>query len=264
MELREKVIHYWSRRSGDFSRVRENELEDQISERWMQELLAYIPMDKKIRILDIGTGTGYFAILLAKEGHEVVGIDLTPMMIQKAKELSAKNGVDAQYVVMDAQALEFSDESFDMVISRNLTWTLPDPEKAYREWFRVLKKGGILLNFDACYGKSVTLKTADQEEQVVSAKMEVQEKQNVSAKAKVHEEKIPYGHQGITPDLEQENAEITLSMRINHEDRPSWDEMYLKEIGFGTVLTDETLGARVLREHDLETAPMFKIYARKD
>ena len=41
---------------------------------------------------------------------------------------------------MDAQALEFEDESFDVIISRNLTWNLPHPEMAYKEWLRVLKK----------------------------------------------------------------------------------------------------------------------------
>ena len=44
---------------------------------------------------------------------------------------------------------EFEDESFDVIISRNLTWNLPHPEMAYKEWLRVLKKGGKLLNFDA-------------------------------------------------------------------------------------------------------------------
>ena len=50
---------------------------------------------------------------------------------------------------MDAQNLEFEDGVFDVVISRNLTWNLKDPERAYREWCRVLKPGGKLLNFDA-------------------------------------------------------------------------------------------------------------------
>lgn len=47
----------------------------------------------------------------------------------------------------------FADETFDVVISRNLTWTLPNAEHAYGEWMRVLKTGGVLLNFDANYGK---------------------------------------------------------------------------------------------------------------
>ena len=53
---------------------------------------------------------------------------------------------------MDAENLYFADNTFDVVISRNLTWTLPNPQKAYSEWYRVLKPQGILLNFDADYG----------------------------------------------------------------------------------------------------------------
>lgn len=50
---------------------------------------------------------------------------------------------------MDGQNLEFADGTFDVVISRNLTWNLENPQKAYSEWQRVLKEGGVLLNFDA-------------------------------------------------------------------------------------------------------------------
>ena len=50
---------------------------------------------------------------------------------------------------MDAQKLDFEDNTFDVVISRNLTWNLEHPDVAYREWVRVLKVGGRLLNFDA-------------------------------------------------------------------------------------------------------------------
>ena len=50
---------------------------------------------------------------------------------------------------MDAECPAFPDETFDVVVSRNLTWTLPHPERAYRQWLRILKPGGILLNYDA-------------------------------------------------------------------------------------------------------------------
>ena len=99
----------------------------------------------KIRILDIGTGTGFFAFLLSSLGHRVTGIDLTPSMIQEAKEIGQTLHSSAQFRVMDAEKLLFADESFDMVISRNLTWTLPHPQEAYREWQRVLKPGGLFL-----------------------------------------------------------------------------------------------------------------------
>ena len=53
---------------------------------------------------------------------------------------------------MDAENPEFPEGTFDVIISRNLTWTLPHVSHAYGEWLRVLKKGGVLLNFDANYG----------------------------------------------------------------------------------------------------------------
>ena len=42
---------------------------------------------------------------------------------------------------MDSQALAFADDSFDLLLCRNATWLLPDPERAYREWYRVLRPG---------------------------------------------------------------------------------------------------------------------------
>ena len=66
---------------------------------------------------------------------------------------------------MDAEKPIFADETFDVVISRNLTWTLPNAEHAYSEWMRVLKTGGILLNFDANYGKDDASDTKDLPEQ---------------------------------------------------------------------------------------------------
>ena len=48
---------------------------------------------------------------------------------------------------MNAEELTFAPESFDVIVSRNLTWNLHDPKKAYQSWERVLKSGGLLLNF---------------------------------------------------------------------------------------------------------------------
>ena len=49
----------------------------------------------------------------------------------------------------DAQALDVESNSFDVIVTRNVTWNLPRPDLAYREWLRVLKPGGVLYNFDA-------------------------------------------------------------------------------------------------------------------
>ncbi len=63
-------------------------------------------------------------------------------MIVNSKQLAKEENVSCRFLVMDAEKLEFEDGSFDVVISRNLTWTLPHVKEAYGEWRRVLKRRG--------------------------------------------------------------------------------------------------------------------------
>ncbi len=240
--IEDRVKHYWTLRARDFGSVRRNELENQMSWRWLEEIQNFLPDGKKLDILDVGTGTGFFAVLLAEEGHRVQGVDLTPAMLEEAKQLADERQLDIVFCQMDAQNLEYEDKSFDVVLSRNLSWTLPDPEQAYKEWHRVLRPGGILLNFDANYGDYVRSESL----------------QNASVSSD-----SPYGHVGMTEELAQENVGITLAMEISREVRPAWDLDVLTRIGFQDVHADQTTGARVLEELDLKMAPMFGIYAQK-
>lgn len=237
--IESRVQNYWTKRAHDFNIVRKNELNSSISKRWTEEIVHFLPEDKPLRILDVGTGTGYFAILLSQIGHQVTGIDLTDAMLQEARENAALYQVCPVFLQMDAQNLDFPDQSFDVVISRNLTWTLPEPETAYKEWMRVLKKGGILLNFDADYASNVR-------------------NQNTSA-SYISDTEV-YGHCGVTPELEQENASITLSMPMSRKRRPCWDQEFLEKIGFSRSGYDLSIGQNILKEHDLKDAPMFLVW----
>ena len=67
---------------------------------------------------------------MAHLGHQVTGIDLTPAMLEEASTMAASLELDIDFRQMDAQQLEFENETFDVVLSRNLTWTLPEPETA--------------------------------------------------------------------------------------------------------------------------------------
>ena len=103
--------------------------------------------EKRLRILDVGTGTGFLSLSLAEIGHEVVGIDLAEGMISSARKIADDRGLDLDLEVGDAESLDFDDDSFDVVVSRWVLWTLPDPEKAISEWMRVLKPGGHAYEF---------------------------------------------------------------------------------------------------------------------
>ena len=151
-DRKERITEYWGKRSDSFLEQKKRELHSPMADRWLSEIGRQVPWDRPLKILDVGCGTGFFSVLLARAGHQVVGCDLTPEMVVGAKQLAREEKVSCRFRVMDAEELDFPDETFDLVISRNLTWTLPDAARAYREWHRVLKRGGILLNFDANYG----------------------------------------------------------------------------------------------------------------
>lgn len=241
-EIEGRVQKYWTIRTKDFNTVRMNELHGEISTRWITKLRELLPKGRVLNILDAGTGTGFFAVLLAREGHHVTGIDLTPTMLEAAKETAEHFGVEVAYLEMNVQKTTFEDHTFDAVVTRNVTWTLPDPEKAYREWYRVLKPGGILLNFDANYADNV--RNQNQKESWVNPEG-------------------VYGHIGMTNELMLENEKITLSMPASEHRRPKWDEELAKKIGFSACGSDETLGKQVLQENDMSDAPMFLFWATK-
>ena len=70
-------------------------------------------------------------------------------MMAEAKKNAGPLAEAIHYVEGDAEDVPLPMGSYDLIVTRNLTWTLPHPKKAYASWQRVLKKGGVLLNFDA-------------------------------------------------------------------------------------------------------------------
>lgn len=239
MECKERIVKYWTKRRDSFKKQRKEELHDAIAMRWLEEIEEVIPAKQSLKILDVGCGTGYFSILLAQRGHEVTGIDLTPDMIEGAGQLAEEEGAKCRFLIMDAEKLEFQDESFDVVISRNLTWTLPHPDEAYAEWLRVLKKGGILLNFDADYG--------------------LEDSEDVSGLPPMH------AHYMIGEQLRHENNEIKKSLPISSKRRPYWDISMLNQLGVEQFCIDLGVSRRIYTKKDgfYNPTPLFKLWVRK-
>lgn len=238
-DRKEQIVHYWEKRSESFLEQRRSELANPIAKRWMKEIEKQIPAGRRLKILDVGCGAGFFSILLAKEGHEVFGIDLTPEMIENAIQLAEEENADCCFQVMDAENPMFADETFDVVISRNLTWTLPNAEHAYGEWMRVLKTGGVLLNFDANYGKEDVADTKGLPE--------------------VH------AHFKVGNEMLEECERIKSQLPISRKNRPAYDVAVLCENTAGEIRIDTSLGKRIYLEKDefYNPAPMFSICAVK-
>lgn len=111
--------------------------------RKLVELLALKPED---HVLDIGSGSGITAALISEwTGARVSGVDLSPEMVEKARERARRTGLEdrIEFQVGNVFSLDFNDASFDAVVFESLLTILPgDPAAALSEMVRVLKPAG--------------------------------------------------------------------------------------------------------------------------
>ena len=259
-ELLEKIEQYWSTRTEGYSEVNEKELEGMQKEVWLSVLEEHFPKKEKesLKILDIGTGPGFFPVILTQAGYQVTAVDYTQGMLDKAYENILMYGKkcgrslerQVTFLRMDAQNLEFPNDTFDVIISRNLTWNLENPDQAYREWCRVLKAGGVFLNFDAnWYGYLY-----DEEKK----KAYEQDRKNV-------EENHLDDHYLCT-DIDA-MEQIALKVPLSAIGRPRWDLQVLKNLGMREVQADTDIWKRVWSEEErlnYGSTPMFMIYGIKE
>jgi len=107
------------------------------------------------RILDVGSGPGTITLDLARRVRpgEVIGVDASAEVVAQANGLAGSEGVrNVRFQTGDAYALEFADDSFDVVHAHQVLQHLGRPVDALREWRRVLKPGGLLAVRDVDYG----------------------------------------------------------------------------------------------------------------
>jgi ubiquinone/menaquinone biosynthesis C-methylase UbiE len=100
-------------------------------------------------VLDVGCGTGAGSRAAATVARSVVGIDLSPEMIDQAVRLADGIG-NVRFEVADAEHLPFDDRAFTAVLCSNSFHHYPDPLQAVREMARVLAADGRLVIGDAC------------------------------------------------------------------------------------------------------------------
>jgi SAM-dependent methyltransferase len=108
------------------------------------KLVRFAGIERGMRVLDVGCGTGVVALTAARFGARVTGSDLTPKLIERARENSQIMGLDIAWDVGDAEALPYKDAEFDAVVSQFGHMFAPRPEIAVREMLRVLKPGGTI------------------------------------------------------------------------------------------------------------------------
>jgi SAM-dependent methyltransferase len=144
--LQDKINEFWSWRGrsgnpGDLAIRNEAELKT-----WMgvlEPLLPPAPAD----VVDLGTGQGFVALVMAALGHRTRGFDLAEGQLERAREYAAQTSNPPVFDIGDAGDPPLGNASVDALASRDVLWTLLDPAAAFRNWFQIIRPAGRLLVF---------------------------------------------------------------------------------------------------------------------
>lgn len=117
----EAIKDYWSTQVAGVAEINLDELTSDKCELWLSVLEENLPAEKKLSILDVGCGTGFFSIVMSRLGHNVTAVNYNEGMLEEAKKNADAFGVGntITFLKMDAQYLEFNDDTFDVILSRD-------------------------------------------------------------------------------------------------------------------------------------------------
>lgn len=255
MEWKEKnqqeINEQWTESSSNYDRIIHDELNSYRPATWQKQILSQVKTDQPLHILDTGCGPAFFTIILAQKGHIVTGIDGAEGMLERARANVQAAGVQAEILEMDCHQLEFTEDTFDLIVSRNVTHALRDHVQVYKEWQRVLKPGGVLLIFDANWHL-------------------------IEQPGPIHDQYIKdvrrcielFGsdfNEHTDPDA-VEDWEFDETHLLGDTIRPDWDLGILKALGYTNLSYDRDITEKLWDEKEktiYATTPMFMIRAEK-
>lgn len=141
----EIVTSHWDSRAKSYRfNINRDFFRHGVNDRWRELLAEAIGPTGPLNVLDAGCGPAVLTRLLLELGHAVTAVDVSKKMLAIAREKVGPDNDRVCFHQASAAELPFADRTFDLVISRYVVWTLPEPVRAMREWRRLLKPGGRL------------------------------------------------------------------------------------------------------------------------
>lgn len=245
--MKKEIIATWNREASNYSQLVQDELANNHDDAWYRLVEAYLPNDKKLKILDIGCGPGMFSIMFSLRGHDVTGIDISENMIAQAQQNAHAYKVFPTFIVSDIETLVRDGNLYDVIVSRDMVWSLMEPENTFRLLKELLNDEGMFMIFDANW--NYRYHNTDAHNNYVQDLKEYEVTYNV---------KLSHDHEAS----DQYKAETPLAKFK----RPQWDINTLISIGYETVICQRDISL-VVRAPDKQllyrSTPEFLVVGKK-
>ncbi|MBL8041772.1 MAG: class I SAM-dependent methyltransferase [Nitrospira sp.] len=134
--LKQTLQQIWT--AGDYDRF------SRYLEGGAREFYERLPVAPGAMLLDVGCGSGQLALIAAKDGLEVTGVDIAPNWVERARARAQAEGLRVRFDQGDAEALPYADKSFDLVVSILGAMFAPRPDLVAQELLRVCVPGGTV------------------------------------------------------------------------------------------------------------------------
>lgn len=147
-----RIGAYWDRAAATYEQAQGHHPQTALEWAAWRGVLSRLLPPPPARVLDVGAGTGVLSLAAAQLGHTVTAVDLAPAMLERLLANAAAEGLEVSAVT--GRADELPAGSWDVVVSRHLLWTLPDPLGALRCWRAAVPDGRLVL-LESLWGSTV-------------------------------------------------------------------------------------------------------------
>ena len=147
LSAQQQTIEYWDARSKGYGISTRKELEQ--DNNVLRNIMRHrMNLNRKLKVVDMGTGAGGSAITMARLGHDVTSIDASEKMLEEARKNAILAKVDINFILGDVTAPPLLKHNYDLVVAKSVVWNLIDPTAAYAAWIDLLKPGGAIIIID--------------------------------------------------------------------------------------------------------------------
>lgn len=157
-DVQDKITTFWSAVAPDYDSYAGNvpELDSAEYAAWTRALERLLPA-QPADVLDIGTGTGFLALIASQLGYRVTALDLSTTMLAEARAHADRRGLKSTFLRGDAVKPPLDAGTFDAIVCRHLLWTLRESRAALVNWRRLLRSSGRVVVIDAFWSDQAVL-----------------------------------------------------------------------------------------------------------